>query len=604
MSKVPRDWKALNFNYDYIMSLGDVKRCFELSQKTVAILLTQTDAIGWRTRWETTGEMTVEQKRQVRDWQDMVETELLKDSDCVDCSEANCIEYKLDASIFTFEPNDPYRTPNLVPDGYAFPPWYLANEATNLLLGTQTGDVVTDILRPTSIPIIPPASGYPRVRINLSGVGIVEMHFVNVNAGGYAQVTVDDDIPSVEFIDLNKDIFSIPPENASEIVLERKFTTTGAHHIDILMIPKINDELLPPVTMGGALRSVVLCGFDEMHQPCEDCEDCEECKDPDDIIDDIIDDLTDGGDLEDLELILDCYRHYPGDIKMSASGQPGVGWLLCDGTYYSKTQYAALYAAIGNTFGEIDLTFAVPDLRGRAPIGAGTGTGLTARTLGDNVGEETHVLTEAELTAHTHTTEDHNHSIDPHHHITAAHGHDADPHTHIADTHSHNSAAHTHTTDAHTHTQNSHNHTQDSHTHVQNAHTHTIPGRENATLGTGGRFAITGVGTVNDTNTTGSTTPTNQSTTATNQAATATNQNATVTVNSTAVSIDPVVVGIGANTVVIEDAAAADTSDVGLDTELASVPVNATGSDEPHNNIQPSLALNFFIFSGCQESGC
>jgi microcystin-dependent protein len=44
----------------------------------------------------------------------------------------------------------------------------------------------------------------------------------------------------------------------------------------------------------------------------------------------------------------------------------------------------------------------LPDYRGRSPIGAGTGTGLTARTIGAQVGEENHLLTVSEMPAHRH----------------------------------------------------------------------------------------------------------------------------------------------------------------------------------------------------------
>lgn len=81
-----------------------------------------------------------------------------------------------------------------------------------------------------------------------------------------------------------------------------------------------------------------------------------------------------------------------------------AGWLLCDGSAVSRAKYAALFAAIGTTWGVGDgsSTFNLPDLRGRSLLGAGTGSGLTARTLGAKGGEETHVLTEAELAAHSH----------------------------------------------------------------------------------------------------------------------------------------------------------------------------------------------------------
>lgn len=52
-----------------------------------------------------------------------------------------------------------------------------------------------------------------------------------------------------------------------------------------------------------------------------------------------------------------------------------AGWVLCDGSAYSRTdpRYATLFAVIGETFGAGDglTTFNVPDLRGRGPVGAG-----------------------------------------------------------------------------------------------------------------------------------------------------------------------------------------------------------------------------------------
>lgn len=51
-------------------------------------------------------------------------------------------------------------------------------------------------------------------------------------------------------------------------------------------------------------------------------------------------------------------------------------WLLCDGSAVSRTTYATLFDVISTTFGAGDgsTTFNVPDLRGRTPLGAGTGT--------------------------------------------------------------------------------------------------------------------------------------------------------------------------------------------------------------------------------------
>ncbi len=78
-------------------------------------------------------------------------------------------------------------------------------------------------------------------------------------------------------------------------------------------------------------------------------------------------------------------------------------WLACDGSSYLRVDYPVLYAAIDAAY-IIDADhFKVPDLRGRTPIGSGTGTGLTPRTVNAQGGAETHLLTVPEIPAHNHT---------------------------------------------------------------------------------------------------------------------------------------------------------------------------------------------------------
>jgi len=94
-----------------------------------------------------------------------------------------------------------------------------------------------------------------------------------------------------------------------------------------------------------------------------------------------------------------------GAVLMYAGSSAPLGYLLCDGTAsYSTALYPKLYAAIGNTWGGTPgSTFAVPDMRGRMPLGEGQGSGLTNRTLGTTVGAETHTLSSStQLPAHTH----------------------------------------------------------------------------------------------------------------------------------------------------------------------------------------------------------
>ena len=80
------------------------------------------------------------------------------------------------------------------------------------------------------------------------------------------------------------------------------------------------------------------------------------------------------------------------------------GWLKCNGAAVSRTTYAVLFASIGVSFGGSDgsTTFNLPDLQGRAPIGAGAGSGLTERTIGTKLGAETHTLTESQMPSHRH----------------------------------------------------------------------------------------------------------------------------------------------------------------------------------------------------------
>ena len=132
----------------------------------------------------------------------------------------------------------------------------------------------------------------------------------------------------------------------------------------------------------------------------------------------------------------------PGNIITYIGVTAPSGWLLCDGSIYTTATYPALGAVIGSRFTlEADAagTFRVPDLRGRGTIGAGTGTGLTARTLGAAGGTETHTLTSGQTPAHTHSgttagESSHTHTItvtgDGSHSHTASSGNDSPDHTH------------------------------------------------------------------------------------------------------------------------------------------------------------------------------
>ena len=93
-----------------------------------------------------------------------------------------------------------------------------------------------------------------------------------------------------------------------------------------------------------------------------------------------------------------------GEVVMFGGNFAPRGWSLCDGQLLAIAQYQALFSLLGTTYGgDGRVTFALPDLRGRAPMHAGTGPGLTPRPLGQRSGQETHTLTLNELPSHNHS---------------------------------------------------------------------------------------------------------------------------------------------------------------------------------------------------------
>jgi len=80
-----------------------------------------------------------------------------------------------------------------------------------------------------------------------------------------------------------------------------------------------------------------------------------------------------------------------------------VGWAICDGSLLPISQYDALFNLIGTTFGgNGQTTFALPDLRGRAVLAMGQGSGLSSYALGQQGGAESVVLTGGQVGSHTH----------------------------------------------------------------------------------------------------------------------------------------------------------------------------------------------------------
>lgn len=94
---------------------------------------------------------------------------------------------------------------------------------------------------------------------------------------------------------------------------------------------------------------------------------------------------------------------YVGEIRMFGGSFAPAGWALCNGQLLSISENDLLFNLIGTSYGgDGQNTFGLPDLRGRVPIHAGTGAGLSPRSLAQQGGVETVTLNQNQLPAHTH----------------------------------------------------------------------------------------------------------------------------------------------------------------------------------------------------------
>ena len=92
-----------------------------------------------------------------------------------------------------------------------------------------------------------------------------------------------------------------------------------------------------------------------------------------------------------------------GQIILFGGNFAPRGWAFCDGQLLPISSNSALFSILGITYGgDGRTTFALPDLRGRVPMHAGSGPGLSPRSIGQKTGVENVTLTGAQIPSHTH----------------------------------------------------------------------------------------------------------------------------------------------------------------------------------------------------------
>ena len=93
-----------------------------------------------------------------------------------------------------------------------------------------------------------------------------------------------------------------------------------------------------------------------------------------------------------------------GTIDMVGFGFAPRDWATCDGQLLAISSYSALFSLLGTTYGgDGRTTFQLPDLRGRVPIGRGSGPGLSNYNWGQSGGTETVTLSTQQIPSHNHS---------------------------------------------------------------------------------------------------------------------------------------------------------------------------------------------------------
>lgn len=331
------NWKAALLNYDAIMGADLTPHCLQLDQRQIMAILALIEPLRWKTRWfgDTEPDEAI-----LGEFVETLYAELATQKECFDIEQGDCVEYPPFASNFVWFPETPYKNYGI--DLLNMPPWFVIGRTisgwlsdvltaiTNFLglgdlieqlIGLVNGDVITTVAN------LETAFGFggdwnaiqaPGFQFHWNGAATVELHLLEVFAGGYAFVTVDEDpfgagsiggllefIDAIidetdTLIDLERDVATLPyffEVGDAERIIEETVTTPGDHYIAVRFLPKIEADLTP-IGFGGGIRKVVLCGQDI------------------------------GGDMYDLRVSPDCVLEYSKDGGVTWFPVPGSDNLL------------------------------------------------------------------------------------------------------------------------------------------------------------------------------------------------------------------------------------------------------------------------------------
>jgi microcystin-dependent protein len=95
---------------------------------------------------------------------------------------------------------------------------------------------------------------------------------------------------------------------------------------------------------------------------------------------------------------------FTGEIRAFAFSFAPYDWAYCNGQQMTVQQNQVLYAIIGIQYGGNvqNQTYNLPNLRGRVPVGMGSGPGLTPRSIGQSIGTMGVTLSMTQIANHSH----------------------------------------------------------------------------------------------------------------------------------------------------------------------------------------------------------
>lgn len=181
-----------------------------------------------------------------------------------------CFEVTAFHPAVSYSPNHPILTPDAAPVGpFGAAVW---NTGAGYVFADGSDAMVNPLAYTSSLADIL-AYGAPSCRIEFSGAGELDIHFLSQPQGGWAWVFPDDnpllgtvvnlsfanilDALSVEFLLTLLGLAT--GEQDAEVVHTMTFETTGAHSVTAWFLPSFDVE--PPfLGAGGGLRKVQFCG--------------------------------------------------------------------------------------------------------------------------------------------------------------------------------------------------------------------------------------------------------------------------------------------------------------------------------------------------------